>query len=175
MEDLYDGSYNFWLKDIYYIRTSIEDKESKLNNDAMKKFFLATLYYYKFIYHYKIYGYAVLDHMVHFIIQMEGQYPISKVIQQLKGCFAREYNKINHKEGSFWEHGYHSIEIHTIQQLAQELNHIHFSPLKMDGVYHISEFPFSSLEHYLGKQKDHLIDDFVIKDKYCKVLQNKSI
>ncbi len=79
---------------VYFI-TSVTYKRRKIfMEDKFSNLLLATIEYFKYYLEYRVYGYVVMLEHFHLLIKPSERYNISKVMNYIKGNFARRYNEI---------------------------------------------------------------------------------
>jgi REP element-mobilizing transposase RayT len=122
----------------------------------------------------KIYAWVIMSNHIHLIIRSEKNI-LSDIIRDFKKFTSTQIVKAienNHKESrrnwllwllkkddkiTFWEEGYHGVEITSPDFFESKLTYIHLNPVRAKLVEREEDYFYSSCADYLGKRKE-LID-----------------
>ena len=103
----------------------------------------------------KLYGYVVMPDHVHFVVKLEAEGSLPRIIRRFKTHIA---NAIG--QGPIWLRGYWSELIGDIKYLEQKLEYIHQNPVKAGLVQNATEYRFSSAGEYFCKAYSELVDNY---------------
>jgi len=76
----------------YYITSVTKGREEIFHNALACRFLITCLEYHKYIYSFRLYGFVIMPDHFHCVFQPGPDAAISKIIQHVKGNFARKYN-----------------------------------------------------------------------------------
>lgn len=149
------------ISKVHFVTSTTYKREAKLDSAWSKEFLRVTIQYYKYIFNYKIYGYVILP--IGFILLIDPQVntDMPQIMKNIKGSYAREYNRMFKKQGCVWQQSYNDRVIEQMSEVAQKLEVIHYSPVRLGFVENSSDYVYSSFKHYMGK-KDELVDEIGI-------------
>lgn len=143
---------------IYYV-TSVTDGRHNLFTDARAcRFFITCLEYHKQIFAFKTFGFVIMPEHFHCVIQPALGTTISKIIQHIKGNFARKYNFMRKEGGYIWQQSFYDRVIQSEVQLSNEINYMHYNPVRTGLVDSPGDYEFSSYRYYFGEDYRNLVD-----------------
>lgn len=92
-------------------------------------------------------AYVVMPDHLHWLLALQNDYSLSKVMQQVKGSSAFQIQKIRREQGllgtneSLWQHGYHDHALRKEEDLQKFARYIVANPLKAGIVDKIADYP----------------------------------
>ena len=103
-------------------------------------------------------GYVVMPDHIHLVVAPGPIANLSRIMQSVKGRFAREWNHRRGKSGSIWQPRYYESAVRSEQQLVQWLKYIDDNPVHAGLTHSPQDYPYCSaggwmatdLEAYLG-------------------------
>ncbi|MEJ2744556.1 MAG: transposase [bacterium] len=114
--------------------------------------------YYKLILSFKLYGFVIMPDHIHCIIQPQSDMTVSKIMNYIKGNFARKYNWMKDRDGGLWQKRFYDRGLRGMIQLSRELDYVHNNPVRAGLVNVPGEYEFSSYTYYFGNGYRDLID-----------------
>jgi putative transposase len=140
----------------YHTYSRCADKASLMRNDSMKQLMYTCIRIAHSKYRFELISYVLMDNHFHFIIKtVEGEAPISRIMQIIKAQFARRYNKMTGRIGPFWNERYGDTIIEEQDLPAEAFNYINCyiinNPVKACYVNNAREYKYSSIQFYLDE------------------------
>lgn len=143
---------------IHFITSATHERKPKFEDRWAKEFLLASLRYHKFVLLYKVYGYVIMPDHLHLLIQPHDDFTLSRVMNHIKGEFARLHNRVKKIDEPFWQKRYCNEVIKEPSKMFEIIDYIHNNPVKSGLVTNPEDYVFSSFRHYIGREKEPLID-----------------
>ena len=128
---------------------------------------------------FNLFGYTIIYDHLHLLIQpTSDKYNLSKIMQEIKGNFARKYNewiKITPKNQKFrnrhlsadykkemngkiykpvWQERFYDVGMRDEKQILSCLEYIHWNAVKKNIVDHPKKYEFSSYHQYYGARRE---------------------
>lgn len=147
---------------IYFITTVTKRHQTLFYSAQACRFLPVCLEYHKYIFQYNLYGFVIMPEHLHFIIQPSGSFKISKIMNHIKGNFARKYNVLRGVNESIWQEGYFDEGIRSTRQFINELNYMHYNPVRRGLVALPEDYTYSSYRYYHGNEYTNLIDRIIL-------------
>ncbi|MCD5324225.1 MULTISPECIES: transposase [Pontibacillus] len=135
------GIYHVMLRGINQ-QTIFEDPEDKRQ-------FLTTLTHYKNHFHFKLYGYCIMDNHVHLLFE-EGMEPFSLTLKRISSSYVYWYNRKYARVGHLFQARFLSECVHDHEYFLTVIRYIHQNPLKAGLVQNVWKSEWTSLQAYLG-------------------------
>ncbi|MDR2537233.1 MAG: transposase [Treponema sp.] len=145
------------LKDgaTYHVTSEINRYEMELQQSRIKTMFLTFVNKAKEKYPFQLFNFCIMDNHIHLLIKPERGQSLSKIMQWIKGNFARYWNKAHGKKGGhLWGKRFFSKIIDDIRQLLRVLDYIDKNPEKAGLVKRAEDWEFSGLYHHLRGRTD---------------------
>jgi putative transposase len=96
-----------------------------------------------------------MDNHIHLLIKPERGQSLSKIMQWLKGNFARYWNKVHNKQrGHLWGERFFSKIIDDARQFFQVFDYIDNNPKQAGKVERAEDWEFGGLYHHLQGRVD---------------------
>lgn len=167
---------------IYFVTSNTKDRK-EINNNIAARFFVITIAYHKYVLNFSLFGYVIMPDHFHLLLQPCEKSPLPKIMNYIKGNFARKYNefinpdlqdnvnlidyqggKLQKSFNSVWQKEYYEYVIRDEKDFIEKLNYIHNNPVKKGLVKNPDEYEFSSyLQWYSGlRQKIQIPIDKVL-------------
>jgi putative transposase len=143
---------------VYSVTSVTKDRRPLFTDERACRFFITCLEFQKCVLSFKLYGFALMHDHVHCVIQPSKTADISKIMQHLKGNFARKYNSSVGDIGSLWQPRYYDRCIRNEFDLVRILEYIHDNPVRAGLVSSPGEWEYSSYRCYFGGAYRGLID-----------------
>ncbi len=157
---------HFFQKEGVYFVTSVTYLRRKIFLEPINaRFLLATISYHRFILEFKLFGYVIMPEHFHIIIAPSEKYSLSKIMNFIKGNFARKYNQIYKKTDHVWQRRYYETVLKDKKELINRINYIHNNPVRQKLVIDVKDYEFSSYRQYFGETREKMqipIDKFVL-------------
>ncbi len=136
---------------VYFITAVTKNRKPIFNNRWASCFLLATIGYFKYICDFKLFGYVVMPEHFHFLIQPSLTYNLPKIMNYIKGNYARKYNLFFRKKGHVWQEQYWDTAMRNEKDVIKWLNYMHNNPVVKGLVNEPDKYEFSSYLQYQGK------------------------
>jgi REP element-mobilizing transposase RayT len=84
---------------------------------------------------------------VHWLVETVEGNDLGRVMQSVKGCPAREINRLLGRSGSFWQREYFDRAVRDPEHLRRAVEYIHNNPVKARLVSTAEQWRWSSAWH----------------------------
>jgi len=135
---------------VYFITSVTNKRAPLLVNEVAARFLVASLIFHKYIFNYKLLGYVVMPNHFHILVQPNDRYNISKIMNHIKGNYARKYNQIIRRVGKLWQQGFYDSVMRDENEIRKWLEYMHNNPVDAGIVSSPEEYEFSSYHQYYG-------------------------
>ena len=145
------------LKDgaIYHVTSEINRNEMDLKSPWIKSMFLTYIKKAKQKYPFQLVSFCIMDNHIHLIIKPAQGQSLSKIMQRIKGNFARYWNKLHDKKsGHLWGKRFFSKIVDDLRYFVRVFNYIEKNPEKAGIVKQAGDWEFGSLYHHLHGRTD---------------------
>jgi REP element-mobilizing transposase RayT len=139
----------------YHVTSEINRNEMELQSSRIKTMFLTFVNKAKEKYPFQLFDFCVMDNHIHLLIKLEDGQSLSKIMQWIKGNFARYWNKVHHKQsGHLWGKRFFSKIIDDVRQFLWVLDYIDENPKRAGLVKRAEDWEFGGLYHHLRGRTD---------------------
>jgi REP element-mobilizing transposase RayT len=135
----------------YHVTSKINRGNMDLQTQAIKFLFMAVAKMAKKKFDFVLYNFCIMDNHIHFLIKPGNNESLSKIMQWIKGNFARKWNKIHGTDGHLWGERFYSRIIKDVDDFLKTDNYIEENPVKAGLVRKAHDWLFSGLFHRLHK------------------------
>lgn len=142
----------------YHVMMRGNNKEMIFENEAEKQYFLDQLQFQINQNNIKAAAYCIMDNHVHLLINAD-MLTMSESLKWINIKFASKYNHKYERVGHVFQGRYKSEIINNEDHLVQVLRYIHNNPVSAKMVSKVSQYKWSSYNHYL-LEKDNIIDSY---------------
>ncbi|MDR1326664.1 MAG: transposase [Treponema sp.] len=139
---------------IYHVTSKINRQAMGLRPPQIKAMFLAFIKKAKLKYPFELLNFCIMDNHIHLLIKPAQGQSLSKIMQWLKGNFAKYWNKMHHTEGHLWGERFFSKIIENVAQFFKTFNYIDENPVEAKMVAKAEDWEFGGLYHHLHGQLD---------------------
>lgn len=101
---------------------------------------------------YEIYAYCLMNNHVHLLVK-EGHEDLGTTFRRIGASYVYWYNWKYNRRGHLFQDRYRSEAVEGTRYFLTVLRYIHQNPLKAGIVKKIADYPWSSLQEYIGEQK----------------------
>lgn len=152
--------------EIYFVTSRTFNHQKIFASEKTCQLFVEVLDYCRKKYRFRLYAYVVMPDYVHLLILPRGKYNISEIMHRIKGNFAQQYTKRNHK-GSVAGWGmWKGISVGEPLWFAlnQNRRRIRMNPVWQksfhDRIIRSDEEMFNTIQYINNNAvKHHLVDD----------------
>ena len=95
-------------------------------------------------------AYAVMPDHIHLLVAPSAGANLSRIMQSVKGRFARLWNRQLCRQGSLWQPRYYESAVRTEAQLMRWIEYIHRNPVQAGLAKSPEEYPYCSPGGKLG-------------------------
>jgi REP element-mobilizing transposase RayT len=138
----------------YRVESEINRNALELHEPEIKELFLTYINKAKIKYPFQLFDFCITDNYIQLVIKPANGKNLSKIMQWIKGNFAKAWNKMHHMEGHLWGKRFFSKIIHNVQQLFQVIEDIDKNPEKTGMVKRAKDWVFGGLYHHLHGKTD---------------------
>lgn len=136
----------------HVIQRGIEQRPIFLHDEDRIQF-LDTLARMKEKYHYRIYGYCLMDNHTHLIVDSNGS-DISTVMKSINVSYAMYFNQKYRRSGHLFQDRFRSEVVDDDRYLLELSRYIHLNPVRAGMVKNAADYPWSSYCSYIGLAQD---------------------
>lgn len=120
--------------------------------------YLQLLKKYKLKYHFKLYGYCLMNNHIHMIIDPSQSHELSKVMQGLNLSYSIWFNAKYDKIGHLWQDRFKSVVIQKDEYLLTCINYIEANPVRGNIVKNPFDYSWSSYRERILDIKNGILD-----------------
>jgi putative transposase len=133
----------------YYVGSGIDHDAMALRGPEVKQTFLDMVEEAKTKFVFELWNFTMTDNSIHFLIKPGKNASLSKIMQWLKGNFAKKWNKKHHTKGHLWGERFSSRIIRDEEDFAATSDHIDKIPVEAGLVKKAEDWKFGGLYHKL--------------------------
>lgn len=133
---------------IYHIMLRGINRQDIFIDEQDKEKFLKTLKHYKDISGYKVFAYCLMSNHVHLLIKTEKE-NLDLILKRIAGSYVYWYNWKYKRIGHLFQDRFKSEPVDSDEYFLTVLRYIHQNPVKAGFCEHISDYQYSSYNHYL--------------------------
>jgi len=89
-------------------------------------------------------AFAVMPDHVHIVLKPSSAARLGRIVQLIKGRFARRYNQGDGRAGAVWQSRYHERALRSERELFAAIEYVHENPVAAGLATMASDFPWSS-------------------------------
>lgn len=117
---------------------------------------------------YILFAYCLMKNHIHLIIKAENE-DISRIMKRINVSYAIYYNKKYDKVGHVFQDRYKSEPIEDDNYLLGAIRYVHNNPVKANIVKNAKDYPWSSYNQYISKDKSqNIVEADSILEFYSK-------
>ncbi|MDR2537446.1 MAG: transposase [Treponema sp.] len=140
---------------VYHVTSEINRNEMDLQQSRIKTMFLTFVNKATQKYPFQLFNFCVMDNHIHLLVKPDREQSLSKIMQWIKGNFARYWNKLHHKQGShLWGKRFFSQIIDDVRQFLRVFSYIDENPKRAGMVEKAEDWEFGGLYHHLRGRTD---------------------
>ncbi|MDR1400150.1 MAG: transposase [Treponema sp.] len=139
---------------IYHVVSKINRRAMDLQSAQIKAMLLVFINKAKLKYPFQLLNFCIMDNHIHLIIKPGKGQSLSKIMQWIKGNFARYWNKVHHTEGHLWGERFFSKIIENVAQFFRVFKYIDDNPVAAQMVPKAEDWEFGGLYHHLHRRLD---------------------
>jgi|FLYL01.1.fsa_nt_gi putative transposase len=95
-------------------------------------------------------AYVVMPDHVHLVLVPREGVGVGRIMQYVKGRFARMYNRYAGASGALWQQRYYETAIRDARSLDRRVAYVHRNPVEAGLVASETAYPFSSASNPTG-------------------------
>ena len=124
-----------------------------------------------------ILSYCLMPNHIHLLLKENIEGGISKYMQRLLNSYAKHFNMSQDRSGSLFTNPFKAVLVDSDEQLLHVSRYIHLNPYVSHIVKDVFNYPWSSLNEYVGKVRKpichkSLISSLINKDDYKKFVKD---
>jgi putative transposase len=156
---------------LYHVIARGNRRERIFRDEKDYQLYLNLLREYKDRYGFYLYAYTLIPNHVHLLIEV-GQYPLSRLMQNLQFRYTRNFNIKYKNYGHLFQGRYKAILCEKDSYLLELSAYIHLNALRAGLVEDPIKYRWSSYRSYVRENKDDLVErDFL----FAQFSQNKKV
>ncbi|MDZ4278244.1 MAG: transposase [Dehalococcoidia bacterium] len=142
----------------YFITFATHERQPILKDPAAARLLVDQLFALRGELGFLLLGYVVMPDHVHVVIVPHADAPLAKVMQFVKGRFARIYNGRSGRAGRLWQPRYYEAVIRDEAALLRRMRYMKENPVRAGLAVNPEDYPFSSairatdLDRYLSPE-----------------------
>ncbi len=142
----------------YFVTAVTKDRQPIFRNRQAADLMLKELAQLRDELGFSLLAYAVMPDHLHLLVAPSAAVDLSRIMQSIKGRFARLWNRQSRTVGSLWQPRYYESAVRTEAQLWRWIEYINQNPVKAGLAATSEEYPYCSaggrlavdLEAYVG-------------------------
>ena len=134
----------------YFVTAATRDRQPIFRNRQAAELMLTELGRLRDELGFALLAYAVMPDHIHLIIVPSTTEDLSRIMQSVKGGFARLWNKELGCQGSIWQPRYYESAVRTEAQLTRWLDYTDRNPVQAGLAASPEEYPYCSSGGRLG-------------------------
>jgi putative transposase len=142
---------------LYHVIARGNRRERVFHDEKDYELYLDFLREYKDHYGFYLYAYTLLPNHVHLLIEV-GQYPLSRIMQNLQFRYTRNFNIKYKNYGHLFQERYKAILCEKDSYLLELSAYIHLNALRAGLVEDPFKYRWSSYRSYVRENKDDLVE-----------------
>lgn len=170
---------NFYISDFYHIMVQGDEKKAIFKKESYKEKYIYLLKRNAFRNDVKIIAYCIMDNHAHVLVQSKQVKRMSKMMAQCNTSFGVYYSKKRQNVGHVFRDRYRSEAVYSKNYLINCIKYIHQNPVKAEIVKNGEDYPFSSFNDYINKEKFllELLGEIEVIDKndYEEIITNANV
>ena len=145
---------------VFHIIIRCNNSEFMIKKESDFNLLLSVLTHYKNKYHFKLYGYCVMNSHIHLIIQTpeEEGVSISKIMHGICWMYAYKYNRRHQRKGHFFNDRFKSPIVQSDVYGVALLKYISQNPVRAGLVKRAGDWKWSSYRVYSEGEYNPIID-----------------
>lgn len=104
-----------------------------------------------------LHAYVLMDNHFHLLAMPTTAEALPKMMQAVGRSYVRYFNQRHNRTGTLWEGRYRSTLIESERYLLACMAYIDLNPVRAGRVAQVSDWPWSSHNHYTGLRQDKLV------------------
>ncbi|MEW6377014.1 MAG: transposase, partial [Thermodesulfobacteriota bacterium] len=150
---------------MYHVLTRGNRRQGIFLDEKDSKTFLTYLSDYKIRCPFKLFAYALMKNHLHLLIEVE-EIPLGRIMQSVLFRYTRYFNKRYGEVGHLFQGRYKAIVCDKDAYLLELVRYIHLNPVRAKMVKGPEDYAWTSHLSYLGKGRDHLIDEGFVLEQF---------
>lgn len=142
----------------YFVTAATRDRRPIFRSHQAAELMLAGLEKAHEEFKFYLLAYALMPNHVHLIIVPNEASSLGRIMQSIKGRFARLWNKQSGSEGSLWQARYYESAVRTEAQLRRWIEYIDQNPVKAGLAVTPEEYPYCSAGGKLATDLEAFLD-----------------
>lgn len=172
----------FFKGGYYHVYSRGSEKRVIFLDRADKERFLTRVKEYKDKHQISILCYCLMPNHYHLLVQQTTEESLTTFISRLNLAYAMYFNKRYERVGPLFQGRFKAKNIENDEYLVHLSRYIHLNPLEIVGSIDVEFYHWSSLQYYVGRRKDGLIDTNLIiayfggkngREKYLKFIKDE--
>ncbi|MDR1399346.1 MAG: transposase [Treponema sp.] len=139
----------------YHVTSEINRYALELLLPEIKELLLTYIKKAKEKYPFQLFNFCIMDNHIHLLIKPELGQSLSKIMQWIKGNFAKHWNTLHNKKGGhLWGKRFFSEIIKDVRHFWQVFTYIDENPKRANMVKRAEDWKFGGLYHHLQRRMD---------------------
>lgn len=138
----------------YFVTAVTKDRQPIFRNRQAVDLMLKELAQLRNELGFSLLAYAVMPDHIHLLVAPSAAADLSRIMQSVKGRFARLWNRQLRGQGSLWQPRYYESAVRTEAQLMKWIEYIHRNPVQAGFASTSEEYVYCSSGGRLGTDLD---------------------
>lgn len=143
----------------YFVTAATVNRQPMFRNRQAAELMLAELGRLRHELDFALLAFVVMPDHVHLLLVPSAKADLSRIMQSVKGRFARLWNQRCRRTGSLWQSRYYESAVRTEAQLTRWIEYIHRNPVQAGLASIPEEYPYCSSAGRLETDLETYLDD----------------
>ncbi|MBN1877678.1 MAG: transposase [Anaerolineae bacterium] len=111
-------------------------------------------------------AYCLLPNHYHWLLQQNGEVPVSKAVARVFGSYSQAFNKTYQRTGTLFEGNFKAIEVDSESYFLALCRYIHRNPVQHGFVAAPEDWPYSNYLEWMGQRAGTLVDRELVREYF---------
>lgn len=158
----------FFKGGYYHVYSRGSEKRVIFFDRADRGRFLKRLKEYKKDYGISIICFCLMPNHYHLLVRQDKEELVSRFVHKLNLAYAMYFNKRYERVGPLFQGRFKAKVVESDEYLINLSRYIHLNPIELVGNDKLGQYPWSSLQYYIGKDANDLVDNSAILSHFGK-------
>ncbi len=119
-------------------------------------------------YQVSVFAYCLMPNHFHFLLRQNGDKPVYQIFNDLNNSYVQYFNKKYSRKGYVYQGSLQHKRVRKERYLIALCQYIHYKPKEAGLVNNISEWKYSNYLEWIGKRKESLFNDELLKTFFVR-------
>ena len=143
-----------------FVTTNVNERRSIFTSSSTCELLIRIIFEVRTETSFKLLAFTIMPDHLHIIV-VPSETGVSRIVQLIKGRFARAHNELTGRAGAVWQSRYHERTLRNERSLLSAIEYVHYNPVAARLVREANSYRWSSvngcyttdIEQYLGQAK----------------------